>query len=63
MYKIIIAGSRDFDNYSLLCRTCDNLIGNSKHVEIVSGNARGADKLGERYAKEKGFKLTLLNVP
>ena len=27
-------------------------------MEIASGAAKGADKLGEQYAKERGFKLT-----
>lgn len=53
--KIIIAGSRDFDNYALLksiCAPC--LLDNG---EIVSGGARGADMLGEKLAKELGIKL------
>ena len=30
---------------------------NRKDIEIVSGTAMGADRLGERYAKENGYKL------
>lgn len=55
--RIIIAGSRDFDDYELLKRLCNTIIGNNEYVEIVSGGARGADKLGEKYASEKGYKI------
>ena len=56
--KIIIAGSRDFDDYELLRKYCDYVLQNQVNIEIVSGTARGADQLGERYAKEKGYKIT-----
>ena len=56
--KVIIAGGRDFDNYELLKEFCDNIIKDDDY-EIVSGNAKGADKLGENYSKERNLKLTL----
>jgi hypothetical protein len=47
--KIIITGSRNFDNYDLLEYTLDVL-----PIDfIVVGDARGADKLARDYAKEK----------
>lgn len=55
--KIIIAGGRDFDDYQTLCRVCDHMLQNQKIIEIVSGTARGADSLGERYAKEHGYPI------
>ena len=55
MLKIAVAGSRSFNNYELLKEKLDFYIGSNKDVEIVSGTARGADRLGERYAREKGF--------
>ena len=58
MFRVIIAGSRDFNNYQLLKEKCDFLLANIKEeIIIVSGTARGADKLGEQYAKEKGYKI------
>ncbi|MFN5416467.1 MAG: DUF2493 domain-containing protein [Flavobacteriia bacterium] len=58
MLRIIIAGSRDFDDYEMLKSALDNyLFHNSKEVQIVSGGSSGADKLGERYAKENNFQL------
>ena len=55
--KVIIAGSRNFNDYNQLCELCDDLFKDCKNVEIVSGTANGADKLGERYANERGYKL------
>lgn len=68
--RIIIAGSRSFDNYDKLCKEVDEFISmqmffaglgayKSKEVEIVSGGARGADKLGELYAKEHNLRLKI----
>ncbi len=56
--KIIIAGGRDFDDYDLLRESCDYLLKNQTEVEIISGCANGADKLGEKYAEERGYKIT-----
>lgn len=53
MLKVIIAGSRGFNNYQLLVKTCDHMLQNHEQVEIVSGGAKGADKLGELYAEDK----------
>ena len=56
--KVIIAGSRDFYDYNMLKQFCDKVLCNIKNIEIVSGTAGGTDRLGERYAKENGYKLT-----
>lgn len=58
-FRVIIAGGRDFDDYSLLCRFADACLRNKtlQGVEIICGKARGADALGERYAKERGFDI------
>jgi len=55
--KIIIAGGRGFNDYERLCSYCDYLLQNKDDIEIVSGCARGADKLGERYAEERGYPI------
>jgi hypothetical protein len=63
MLRIIIAGSRDFNDYDMVKNTLDNyLLNNSKEVQIVSGGANGADKLGERYAKENNFYLKVFHA-
>lgn len=54
-FRLIIAGSRTFTDYELLKRTLDKLLINKTDIEIVSGCAKGADKLGERYAAEHNY--------
>jgi len=56
--KVIIAGGRDFNDFNLLCKKCDFLLQNQKEIEVVSGTARGADQLGEKYANERDYKIT-----
>lgn len=55
--RLIIAGSRGFNNYELLKSTCDFIFKNMAlyDVQIVSGGARGADLLGEKYAAFNGI--------
>jgi predicted Rossmann-fold nucleotide-binding protein len=57
--KVIVAGGRNFSDYQLLCKTLDFYFQNldKDELTIVSGAARGADSLGERYAREKGYKI------
>lgn len=55
--KLIIAGGRDFEDYQSLCSNCDHLLQYYSNIEIVSGTAGGADRLGEKYAKDRGHKL------
>lgn len=52
--KLIVAGGREFDNYKLLNGALNHLTKNVGAVIVVSGKARGADNLGERWAKEHG---------
>lgn len=56
--KVIIAGGRNFFNYEFLKMKCEVILHGKPIVEIVSGTANGADRLGERYAKEKGYTIT-----
>lgn len=57
-FRVIIAGTRTFNNYTLLKEKCDFYLDEklkSHEVTIISGTCKGADLLGERYAKEKGL--------
>lgn len=57
--KLIIAGGRDFNDYELLKRAVDFYLSKTdkRDVIIISGCARGADSLGERYAHENSMEL------
>ena len=57
MKKVIIAGSRDFSDFQLLYSKCEEILESQTDIEIVSGTARGADKLGEHYASLKGHSV------
>jgi len=54
MSKLIIAGSRTFNDYDLLKTNLSNL---NSITEIVSGTAKGADLLGERFAVENNIPI------
>lgn len=61
-FKVIIAGSRGFSNYKLLKEECNKFLREKRkthNVIIISGGARGADLLGEKYAKDEGFDLEI----
>jgi len=61
-FKVIIAGSRGFSNYKLLKEQCNKYLREKRktcNIVVVSGHARGADTLGEKYAKEEGFDLEI----
>ena len=59
--RIIIAGSRSFNDYSYF----ENWLAvylkqfKDKQIKIISGGATGADKFAERYAKEHNIPLRL----
>jgi len=56
MFRVIIAGGRDFSDYALLKATMDKLLANiTDEITVVCGQAMGADTLGEQYAKENGY--------
>lgn len=54
-YKWIVAGSRTFQNYPLLCKELDKI--RDQIDEIVCGEARGADMLGYTYAYDNNIKV------
>lgn len=58
--KVIIAGSRDIEDYNVLL----NLIERCEWdiTEVVSGCAYGADALGERWAKENNIPIQPFNA-
>lgn len=53
--KIIIAGGRNFKNYSVLEMNCNQILKKYGKLEIVSGGALGVDQLGERYANKNNI--------
>lgn len=56
-FRLVVAGSRGFDSYERLSAELDKYLKGRSNVTIISGTARGADRLGERYAQEHGYKI------
>lgn len=59
MIKILaVVGSRDFDDYELMVEYLSKL----KFTELLSGGAKGADSLAERYAEEFNIPIKVFNA-
>lgn len=59
-FRVIIAGGRDFNDYALLKVKCDKILaskGQTHNIVVITGAARGADSLGEQYARENGYAI------
>jgi hypothetical protein len=62
-FKVIIAGGREFtgdDNFELLAAFADEQLAPIKdeaNIVVMSGTARGADRLGEQYARSRGYQI------
>ena len=60
--NVIVAGSRDFNDYQLCRESLDNFFMTVIHeseqdIAIVCGMARGADMMGKWYADENGIQV------
>lgn len=58
--KIVIAGCRDYENYEEAKRYIEFCIKNIRQkyeLVFLSGGCRGADNLGEKFARENGFEV------
>ena len=53
--KVAVIGSRGFDDYEMVKNTLTLL----EITLLVSGGAKGADSLGERYAKENNIEILI----
>lgn len=52
--RVIVAGGRDFMDYAKMVGSLDKILSSVVVECLVSGGARGADALGERYAADRG---------
>lgn len=59
--RMIIAGGRDFQDYERLEQNFDSWMEgvDNDNITIISGGARGADRLGERIAEEYNLDLKI----
>ena len=65
-FYLLVAGSRGYNNYTEMCKVLDYLLKNQvtahNHIVIVSGGARGADELAEKYADERGYEKHIMKA-
>lgn len=60
IFKVIIAGSRQFYDYSLLKEKCLKILSDELRdcdIQIICGCARGTDTIGKQFAEEFGLKV------
>lgn len=57
--RVCIAGTRTFNDYSLLKTIITNAFFDISRLHIISGHAKGADELGERFANENNLLLDI----
>lgn len=68
MYKLIVAGSRNYNDYSEFKKLIDDnmrrilKVNNASDIEFVSGGCRGVDKMGEKYAEENGMNVKVFEA-
>lgn len=64
--RVIIAGGRNFNNFELLesevirifrILKSEGIFNTRNDITIISGTAKGADKLGEKFAEKYNLKL------
>lgn len=62
--RIIIAGSREFNDYNMLSETLmkyledidsTDIVNDTSQIKFISGTVRGADVLGEQFAYTWGY--------
>ena len=59
--KVLVCGGRDFDDRARLFGVLDEMHRDMPIGCIISGNARGADTLGEQWAKQN--RVALMQFP
>ena len=57
---LLIAGGRDFDDYEYLKQSLNDIV--YDNIIIISGAAKGADSLGEKWAAENGHSVLRFNA-
>lgn len=58
--RVVVAGCRDYNNYEQareFIKICISKIKKENEIVFLSGDCRGADALGIRFAKEGGFRI------
>ena len=57
MKKVIVAGSRTFNDYKLLEKTLNQMY--PEPIQVFCGGSIGADQLGKTWAAKKGYEVKI----
>lgn len=60
--RIVICGSRDFENYTQLSHLLDLFLKGINLEELITGGAKGTDKMVERYARERKLPINVMRA-
>ncbi len=62
-FYCLIAGTRTYNDYEEFSKVTDYMLSQiTLPIVIVSGGAKGADSMAEKYAKEKGYELEVFHA-
>jgi hypothetical protein len=56
--KLLVCGGRDYTHYDIMKEELSFICFMHDVTEVIHGGARGADMLGDRFAKERGLNVT-----
>ena len=60
MVRIIVAGGREFNDSKLFEEKVSEILTQYKDIEFVSGHAKGADSMAEKYASDNGIRIKVM---
>ena len=61
-YRVVVCGGLSFTDQETCFTSLDRILDGKEDIEIVSGHARGADALGEKYAMMHSLELTVFKA-
>jgi hypothetical protein len=61
--RVLVCGGRDFDDVGLMISVLDRLHTEKPFTMLIHGNARGADKIADDWARCRGIPCERYEVP
>lgn len=59
MTRVLVCGGRDFEDRAALYAALDRLHGQRCFTLLIAGGARGADTMGEHWARDRGVRTRI----
>jgi hypothetical protein len=59
MTRVLVCGGRDFEDRAVLYATLDRLHAQRCFTLLIAGAARGADTMGEQWARDRGVRTRI----